>query len=545
MLSLLRQSVEETVKARKPAKAPAYIRAEAAASDKLIPIETIDSIFSELSAEQQLQLSLKLGWIYADIDLISRESSSTPHHVLHQESGENGKKVRMDESDLFRLFQFPNPYMSKPFLLRMLIYWLNISDRGAFIFVAPDKNDITKPEELWPIPSTRIEPVKSPDNYITHYEYTTGGTYTNPQKKVLRILASHVIWLRYPDPFDLWKSLPPLLFALRAAQNYEKIVEAESKLFGNARGVPLSIVSVDPEINNTDFEIVREQIKHDWQDGTNVAVTKAGTINVASVGFNQKDLEAISSKISSRDEIDSIFFGFPLRTEKLVSGEGLKEVDRFIKEKTIWPLLDLIANDLTLQLAHRFYDPNDEIKFQDIRTADRALTIQEKIVDGRYRTVNEMRERDGESPFENPDFPDYGLLPVQLANNPSFIDIYYGLSAKTQLELADAQAQNSPGGVDRGRIENPQDIGNLPGLQDPERMASTSDQSAKSAQLTAIKAELAQMKKVLKKSPDRLFEREFVPDELNEQIVNSDDPIGEITKFMELVDGIKRNFNWI
>lgn len=517
MLNAIGRAVEGAAKARRQTKAPLYIRREQGPDPNQL-IENISALdfFNNLTEEQQLRLNLKLSWIYSDIDLIARETASTEHHVLS--SDEIGKKTRLDTSKLFRLVEEPNPYMSKPFLLRMIVYWLSISRRGAFVYMAPDKADKTKINELWPIQSTRITPQKNNDGYLSHYEYITGGTQSRPKRK-FRIPANYVIWLRYPDPLDLWGSLPPLLAALDAAETYKNVAESENKLFGNARGIPLSIVSTSPEVQDRDFEVVRDQIRSDWQDGTNIAVTRGGQISVASVGFSQKDLESIMSKINSRDEIDSVFFGFPIRTEKLVSGEGLKEVDRFVKEKTIWPLLDLIKHDFTQQLARRYFEKNVEIVFADIRTADRALTIQEKIINSRTRTINEMREDDGQSPFIDDLFPGYGDLPVSMATNPSFVQLYYNIGADSL--------------VDEGRIAKEPEVGNVNTLQDPSLTV------AEAAKIVAMRQELVQMKKVIKKDPNRKFVTEFINDDIYSELLSSDNPIQTIEVLIKWIDDVR------
>jgi hypothetical protein len=527
MLKDIGRAFGGATKARRKTDAPLYIRREAAASpdfQSMLPVHDPLLGLDGLDEEELLRLQLNLSWIYSDIDLMARETASVQHHVL-KEDDETGKKTRLDTSDLFKLIEQPNPYMTKPFLLRMIVYYLNISRRGAFVFMAPRKgarNDIV---ELWPIPSNRIRPIKSKDNYLSHYVYTTGGTLANPEKRDTRIPKSHVIWFRYPDPSDLWASLPPLLAALDAAETYKNVSESEKKLFGNARGTPLSIVSVSADVNDPDFQTVRDQIKNDWQDGTNIAVARAGQISVGSIGFSQRDLEAIASKISTRDEIDSVFFGFPFRSEKLNSGEGLKEVDRFVKEKTIWPLLDLIKHYLTQQLARPFFGEKLEVTFDDIRTADRALTIQEKIINSRTRTINEMREDDGLSPFPEDPFPGYGELPVQLATNPSFVQVFYDIG------------DNGESSVDEGRIEKDPEVGNVDTLQDPSLSVAEASKMTKAIRI-ATTAELRSMKKVFSKDPKRLFQTEFVTPDLMERINNhGGDPIGAINQIIKEIEG--------
>ena len=79
-------------------------------------------------------------------------------------------------------------------------------------------------------------------------------------------------------------------------------------------------------------------------------------------------------------------------------------------------------------------------------------------------------------------FPGIGNLPVQLANNPSFISTAYGMG----------------GGVDGGNIEKPDDVGNLNESQAPEQMAN--QLATNEITRTAILAELKRWRKVAKRS---------------------------------------------
>ena len=125
------------------------------------------------------------------------------------------------------------------------------------------------------------------------------------------------------------------------------------------------------------------------EDGSTIAIARAGTISVESLGFNQKDLEIIGNQELTRDKIDSIFFGYPLRSESAFDGDGIKEGNRLLKEETIYPLNVLIEEELTKSTIKPYWGENLIGRFADVRTADRALTIQENNVNSRWKTVDE------------------------------------------------------------------------------------------------------------------------------------------------------------
>jgi hypothetical protein len=119
-----------------------------------------------------------------------------------------------------------------------------------------------------------------------------------------------------------------------------------------------------------------------------------------------------------------------------------------------------------------FYGKDLVGKFKDVRTADRALTIQENSVNSRWKTMDEMRFAEGLPPLDNSDFPGMGAIPVYLANNPSFVSTFYQL-----------------GGVDGGNIEAMDGVGNLNESQAPEQMVNqlATDDVVRTAVLTELK----------------------------------------------------------
>lgn len=515
-------------KARLRRTAPNYIGGEVQ-SQKMGLYSSSDE-FSEwlsgLSQEKIQKLYLSISWIYSNIEMIARETSATPSHVRKRVN--DRKQVDVARQPLELLIEHPNDFMTKTFLMRYTIYWLSLSDRGAFWFLAPDADDPNKINEIWPIHSERIKPKKDPNHYVQSFEYTTGH---GEDKKKYTIPAKYVVWFRYPDPMDYWASLPPLRAALLPGEIDLAITANQKKFYTEGRGLPLSLISLDPSISDPDFEAVKADIKADWSNsGASIAVARGGMFDVKSLGFTQKDLEIIASQEMTQGRIDTVFFGYPIHTKNMVSGEGLKQIDKWIKEKTIYPLHVLIAEQLTLQVLHQFYSNDLFFVFDDVRTADRALTIQEKNIDSRWMTINQMRAKSGDDDIDVPQLPDYGNLPVSLATNPSFISVLYGLNMTPD-------TGDNADGVDGGKVENAPEVGNLPQSQDslsvtnqmargdarPSRMVENI-RSFDAIYKEAFRGELKKMKTVYRRGLERdgnPLSREFVSDIIDDEMMDS------------------------
>ena len=77
-------------------------------------------------------------------------------------------------------------------------------------------------------------------------------------------------------------------------------------------------------------------------------------------------------------------------------------MDKILKEQVLNPLLILVQDHMQNQIINRFYPGDSKARYEDPRTYDRALNIQEKMIDSRWHTVNQMLERDGDPPIRRP-----------------------------------------------------------------------------------------------------------------------------------------------
>ena len=528
------------IKARLARTAPKFISDEVNSGTMGLYSSSNDEFnqwLNGLSQEKLQKMYLSISWIYSNIELIAREAAAAKSSV--KESINDRKNIEVHRHPMEMLLDHPNDFMTRTYLLRYTIYWLSISDNGAFWFLAPDKDNPDKINEIWPINSNKIEPIKSADHYVRYFKYTVGS---GDSRKSYKIDSKYIVWYRYPDPNDYWASLPPLRAALLPGEIDLAISGNQKKFYTEGRGLPLSLVSVDPSLSNPDFSMVKADIQRDWSNsGTSIAIARAGSFDIKSLGFTQKDLEIIASQEMTRDRIDSIFFGYPIRTSALVSGEGLKQIDKYIKEKTIYPLHILLAEQMTLQILHRYWSDKFFVQFEDVRTADRALTIQEKNIDSRWMTVDQMRAKSGDDNIDIPQLPGYGDLPVSLATNPSFISLIYQLN---QPQGGSGEDGSTDDGIDGGSIEKPMGVGNLPQSQDslsvtnqlargdarPSRMVENirSFENLDVMYREVLRSELKKMKTVFRRNLERdgdvlsrKFISEFIDDEWMSEIEDS------------------------
>ena len=413
------------IKFRTPDIAPRYIGTEVMTEHGTPQSGT----FGDYTLVQRQRLAMTTSWVYSNIIRIGNEVSSADFHV---------SKINQPQVDIEHPFEkiarYPNPFFDGTSLLKYTIWALSLDPWGAYWFLAPNK--VTgELEEIWPIPIGRVTPVKHKTKYISHYRYQS------PKGVAVNIRPEFMVRFMYPNPVDLWRSLTPLQASTLVLDVYEGITTAQRDLFTQSRGTPLSILSLDAAISDPDFTRARQAIRDDWEDQRRVAIVRAGTMDVESVGFSNTDLQIIQSQEFTRDEIDAIYMG-GLQWRKQTSTGELEEINKAIKDVVIYPLHKMLAAQIQIGIITPFYGNEFEGAFDDVRAQDRSLSLQENTIYFRSMTVDETREKQGMQPMKVPEELDgYGELPYSLANNPAFISSYYELGPE---EVRDPQ-ENPPG----------------------------------------------------------------------------------------------------
>lgn len=534
-----------TNKFRTPDKAPRYVGSEVMEEHGMGY-----QLFADYDTAIKQRTAMTTSWIYSNIIRIGNEVSSSKYNVMHE-----GSKEKDIEHPFEHLLQYPNPFFEGTTLLKYVIWSLSLDPWGAYWFLAPDKTT-GELSEIWPIPMRRMVPVKHKTKYISHYIYTSSKGVEVP------IRPEFVVRFMYPNPLDLWRSLTPLEASTLAIDVYQGITTSQRDLYTQSRGTPLSVLSLDPNISDPDFARAREVIRDDWEQQRRVAIVRAGTLDIESVGFSNTDLRVIESQEFTRDEIDAIFMGGIQWRRKTSSGER-EEINKEIKDIVIYPLLKMIGAQIQLSILGPWYPEKDLIgEFDDVRAQDRSLGLQENTIYFRSMTVNETREKLGLPAIKTPldklldndemegslgQIP-FGDLPYALANNPSFVTAIYKLAKPA---IKDPE-------------KKPEEIGNLEASQDPEALtedlAGTGTPKpekdpdvAKSITVTpaierameeGIKEELKRYRKVMRRAYrksenpidliTRVFDSEIIPWEVRETIqrnmafVESEDDIDAI-----------------
>ncbi len=476
-------------------KAPPYIAAE------LNDLGISESIWKDWSEEKRQGIASQISWIYSNIFRIGNEVSSANYNVFRK--GTNEKDI---DHPLERIMAFPNEFFSGKTLLQYLVWALSLDKWGAFWYLAPD-NRTGELREIWPIPVGKMRPVKHKEKFISKYVYTArDGTKVNfRHENNCRFVYAH--------PFDIYKSKTPLDSSGLIMAVYQGITSAQKNMYTQNIGTPTSILSLDANISDPDFATARQRIRDDWASEPNrIAIVRAGSLDVKQVGLSSKDLEIVATQKFTRDEIDAIYMA-GIQWRASASRDNREEINKEIKEAVIYPLHQMIAGQIQIQILEPWYKAEDFLgKFDDVRAQDRSILIQERNVYWRTTTVDEARAQLGLPAYSNKEFEGFGKLLVPLATDSSFVAQLYEIGPVVEEK------------------EDPDDVGNLTDALDEERvvddLAGDNDEPDKTIDIQAavvdgIATELKRYKKVVirdyrkhgdsAKIADRKFDTSIIP----------------------------------
>jgi HK97 family phage portal protein len=342
--------------------------------------------YSRRGAQRRAMLN---SWVYTAIEMIMRESSAAKFGVV-QQTDVDDEPVAVRNHPLEKLLRRPNPWIGRSFLWQYTIAWLML-DGNAYWFVSLD--DYGRPIEIWPLPAQDVE-VRPGDSerFIDEYWYTANGTR-------FEIPTEYIVHFRLPNPFDIFRGLSPLTAAMLAVDSDTAMARWNGAFFGRDNVMPSAIINLSSgvpgaSIDQTDLNALKEELRTEYVAAARkTAVVSADTMQAMLLGWNAKDMDFFNGRQFTKEEIYAIL-GVPAGLlDKNATEANAVTADKVFKEKTIWPLLTLIAEQMTVELVAPFYGPDLEALFDDIRPADRALQLQEDTASRETLTIDERRKR--------------------------------------------------------------------------------------------------------------------------------------------------------
>jgi len=362
--------------------------------------------WNSMTQDDWERLAITSSWVYSDIDLIAKEGARAKLE-MHERKGED--LTAIPDHEFEQLMRRPNPFMSNSFLKRYTLSWWLL--RGeAYWWLVPDQGGGLA--QIWPVPSSRMRPIPDKAEYISAYGYTS--KHGEPE---VRIPVNQVCFFRLPNPFDFHRGLSPLTAYSMALKTDKGAQKWNQDTFKD--GVPFrTILSVPENMSTPNYERLKQEVYDEFEERKRMLLVRGGDLNANELGLSNKDMEFLAGREFTREEIDRVFgvpAGFWAKEATRANTEGARSI---LIELAVWPLLQMMAEEVDAQVVRRYYEENITVQPEDIRPRDRALLVTERTQYWQVQTVDEAREELGLAPLEDKELG-AKLVPLAVKGAPA------------------------------------------------------------------------------------------------------------------------------
>lgn len=340
--------------------------------------------------EQIMRLATVTSWVYSDISLIADRTSDPNLYTIHAiEEGKAGEKI--ENHPITQLLKRPNALMSGSYLLRVIVWWIQLTGNG-YIFLSTPKVAQGPVLELWPLSSNQVTPMPETLRYspltgelVIDYEYINGG--------VMQILpGENVAHFRLPNPYDYWQGLSPLTGLQLAVRTDFAQARWLDSFFGEDNAIPTSVISVSPDLGDEEFDAVKRDIQSQFGAGRRSAITRAGDMTIELVQHAIAELQVLEGRKFNQAEIDRVYRVPAGIYGDAASGDSRLGAEISLAKNALQPMLNYMAETLSENLAPYWAEQSFEVVAENIIPQERSLDLAEYSAWSPDRTIKENRE---------------------------------------------------------------------------------------------------------------------------------------------------------
>ena len=366
-----------------------------------------------------------LPWLYAGAMALAI-AAPKPTLKIYEQIGEGQEEVL--GKDINSLLRRPNQFLSYRELLQITIINMSIAGNHFWNLVGvqqrkyPDVviDQSNPPVEIWWIKPEQIQIKDHPTKFIEKYVFTSSQT-----NKPKDLDPSEIIHFKLPNPDSYFRGMG----AMQPAKNtaiLEFDAMAYNKKFFENDAVPPFVFKFPEKPSEKDLNIFKRHWKEMYQGPKNAG--KMGYIygdsDIKEIGKTPKDASYTEMRKMNREEMLAVLPGsVPPSIVGLLEYANYSNME--VQSKKFWedcvmPILDLIADKMTLNLAPHF-DESYFFKFDysNIKVLqedeERKSNVAERLIGCGVKTPNQIIQEfyDGE-PYEggNQYFMKMGLIPI-------------------------------------------------------------------------------------------------------------------------------------
>ena len=348
----------------------------------------------------QWRASGTAGWrnsavAYRCIIAIASNAASVPLAVLDPDGHE------LDRPITYLWNHAPNPHMSSR--VQAEITWLRLETYGeCFTFIDRGESGTATPQGIYPLISWSVTPIiertgPSGTEQLAGFRASgPGGTVT--------LLPEEVMWLRYPDPEDMWGCLSPLQAARGALGLDEDAAQYQASTLRRG-GTPGGVIYLGEVDTDTHKQVAADlAARHESPDNAGRHLVLSGPVaaRYERISLTAQEVSYLDTRAMSADAI-MLAFGVP--HDYLAGGTTYENRDaarRTLWSDTIVPKLDVVGSEIDLVMLpdpreSAVFDTSEVSALAEDETAEVARTTD--LVRTDVLTIDEARARLGLDPL--------------------------------------------------------------------------------------------------------------------------------------------------
>ena len=250
--------------------------------------------------EAQMRAMGSVGTLFSIVNRTSNATALVEWKLWRKaKSGRKEDRIEVTSHAALDVWNKPNPFMPRQEFVETFQQHVDLTGEGWWV-VAKDPRS-TVPLELWPVRPDRMTPIPSRERFLAGY------MYTSPDGEQIPLGLDEVIFLRMPNPLDLYRGMGPVQSVLADLDATRYSAEWNRNFFLNS-AEPGGIIEVPNGLGDEDFNELRDR----WNE-QHKGVANAHRVAILEHGkwvdrkLTQRDMQFVELRAVSRAVLREAF----------------------------------------------------------------------------------------------------------------------------------------------------------------------------------------------------------------------------------------------
>jgi len=333
----------------------------------------------------QADLYRKLSWVMLAVDLVASAGALTPFDVLRVISEKEPKDIPNHEFEL--LLSRPNDMDSRYEFLYATIAFFKLT--GNAYWWLNKKDEYSKPDEMWFIPSQMITPVPDEKMYLKGYIYYPGNG------REIFLEPHEIVHFKRFNPFSRFIGLSAIESIALVAQGDLGMQDWNTRLFRENNARLPGILTFEQMVADQTWNKIKEDTREASKSRELLMLRGVGQGGVQWLqhSVSQREMEFLAGRRANKEEIMTAIAkgSYTMLSENATQANSVVGRASF-NELEVYPTHVMMAEKITNSILPLYGGRQLIGRFEDIRVTDKDLEMREQEAFERTHTVKEVRE---------------------------------------------------------------------------------------------------------------------------------------------------------